>query len=155
MYSRLVYAIFASPFLLPCGNTSAEASWPKNLFATALVATIRTQPENLTGKPGGQSSRAMPKKKLNSTSALIIQTTTMSPSSSRGGVLDMSGQLSGTNTSYLEQSQSLNFAAPAEWIVELPAPQPTAETAAAAAPPRLPEAVKPILFIWALLLCWR
>lgn len=54
----------------------------------------------------------------------IIQTTAaISPGSSGGGLFDANGRLVGITTLYLADSQNLNFALPAEWIVELPARQ--------------------------------
>jgi hypothetical protein len=92
MPSKLVYVMLASAILLSRGDAGAQASSPKKLFTAASVATILAQPENLTGKPLGQSSGPYQSKKWNPTSAPIIQTTpTISPSSSRGRELDASG----------------------------------------------------------------
>lgn len=47
----------------------------------------------------------------------IIQTTVaISPGSSGGGLFNAEGELVGITTFYLEDSQNLNFAVPAEWI---------------------------------------
>lgn len=50
----------------------------------------------------------------------VIQTTTpISPGSSGGGLFDSQGALIGITTFYLENSQNLNFAIPAEYLVGL------------------------------------
>lgn len=51
----------------------------------------------------------------------VIQTTAaISPGSSGGALFDNRGELIGITTSQLREGQTLNFALPAEWIVELP-----------------------------------
>jgi regulator of sirC expression with transglutaminase-like and TPR domain len=50
----------------------------------------------------------------------IIQTTVaISPGSSGGGLFNADGELVGITTSYLKDSQSLNFAVPVEWIGQI------------------------------------
>jgi Tfp pilus assembly protein PilF len=50
----------------------------------------------------------------------LIQTTAaISPGSSGGGLFDKEGRLVGLTTLYIEGGQSLNFAIPVEWIVEV------------------------------------
>lgn len=52
--------------------------------------------------------------------ALIQTTAAISPGSSGGGLFDAQGRLVGITTLYLEDSQSLNFAVPTDWIWVLP-----------------------------------
>jgi hypothetical protein len=56
----------------------------------------------------------------NDGSHLIQTTAAISPGSSGGGLFDARGNLVGITTLYLTDSQSLNFAVPADWIWELP-----------------------------------
>jgi serine protease Do len=50
----------------------------------------------------------------------MVQTTApISPGSSGGGLFDAEGRLVGITTALLRDSQNLNFAVPANWIVEL------------------------------------
>ncbi len=50
-----------------------------------------------------------------------IQTTApISPGSSGGGLFDEQGRLIGITTFYISEGQNLNFAAPADWIADLP-----------------------------------
>ncbi|MBK8072871.1 MAG: trypsin-like peptidase domain-containing protein [Ramlibacter sp.] len=52
----------------------------------------------------------------------MVQTTApISPGSSGGGLFDAEGRLVGITTALLRDSQNLNFAVPANWIVELAA----------------------------------
>lgn len=57
----------------------------------------------------------------------IIQTTVaISPGSSGGGLFNANGELVGITTFYLKGGQSLNFAAPVEWVTQVasrPAPR--------------------------------
>jgi TonB family protein len=54
-----------------------------------------------------------------------IQTTApISPGSSGGGLFDQDGRLVGITTSHFKESQNLNFALPANWILELSSKQP-------------------------------
>lgn len=51
----------------------------------------------------------------------VIQTTApISPGSSGGGLFDENGLLVGITTAQLRSGQNLNFAAPAEWVREIP-----------------------------------
>jgi tetratricopeptide (TPR) repeat protein len=50
----------------------------------------------------------------------VIQTSAaISPGSSGGGLFDAEGRLAGITTFYLKGGQSLNFALPAEWVLNL------------------------------------
>jgi len=50
----------------------------------------------------------------------VIQTTApISPGSSGGGLFDQDGRLVGITTFLMEESQNLNFALPASWVLEL------------------------------------
>ncbi|MBK8072869.1 MAG: serine protease [Ramlibacter sp.] len=75
----------------------------------------------------------------------MVQTTApISPGSSGGGLFDAEGRLVGITTALLRDSQNLNFAVPANWIVELAArgqanlDKRNAPVAVAAASPALP-----------------
>ena len=60
----------------------------------------------------------------------FIQTTAaISPGSSGGGLFDAEGRLVGITTFFLRGGQSLNFAVPAEWLVEIKPGQKLAATA--------------------------
>jgi hypothetical protein len=143
MSNKLVYAIVRSALLLASGNAGAETSSPQKLFLSASASIIGAEAKNPSGNSRIQGSRAVVKKKPNPTRAPVIQSAaTISSGSSRRG-------------SFFEASHSFDCAAPAEWIVELPEREPTAEVAPARRPAPLPEALKPILFMWALLLCCR
>lgn len=57
---------------------------------------------------------------LRGVSPPIIQTTAaISPGSSGGGLFDAEGRLVGITTFYFEGGQSLNFAVPVEWLVDI------------------------------------
>jgi hypothetical protein len=144
MPSMLVYVIFPSALLLSFGNASAETSSPQKLFLSASPSIISAEEQKPSGKLRSQGSRVVVKKKPNPPRAPVIQSAaTISSRSSR-------------SVSYFEESHSLDCAAPAEWMIELPAREPTAApTARTERPAPLPEPLKPILFIWALLLCCR
>lgn len=143
MPSMLVYAIVLPGLLLSSGNAGAETSSPQKLFVSASPSIISVEAVNSSGNSRRQGSGGVVKKKPNPTRAPVIQSAaTISSGSSRRG-------------SFFEASHSVDCAAPAEWIVELPAREPTAEVAPAEGPAPLREALKPILFIWALLLCCR
>lgn len=54
----------------------------------------------------------------------LIQTTaSISPGSSGGGLFDREGRLVGITTFLLKDSQNLNFAVPANWVLDLPSRQ--------------------------------
>jgi TonB family protein len=79
----------------------------------------------------------------NGFSQLIQTTAAISPGSSGGGLFDQDGRLVGITTFLLEESQNLNFALPAGWVLELPSrqadligqPQPATPRAGLTAPP--------------------
>lgn len=74
----------------------------------------------------------------------LVQTTApISPGSSGGGLFDAEGRLVGITTAGVKDSQNLNFAVPAHWILELPARAqavPDARTAPPVAAPVAPRA---------------
>jgi hypothetical protein len=156
MPAKLLRAIFASAFFLSCGGARAEALSVEPLFIGASPLAIKLEAENSGGKSPGESGCAEKKKKPNPTRAAVAQSTAaISPTSSCGALFDESGWPLGIPTSYLKDSRTLGVTTPPELLFELPARQPTAKRAPAVALGASREALKPIFFIWALLLGWR
>jgi hypothetical protein len=147
MPAKLLRAIFASALFLSCGGVRAEALSVETLFTGASPLAIKLEAENSSGKS---------QKKPNPTRAAVAQSTAaISPTSSCGALFDESGWPVGIPTSYLKDSRTLGVTTPPELLFELPARQPTAKRAPAVALGASREALKPIFFIWALLLGWR